>query len=226
VGTVLVAAVLGLAALVGNPVAAVILILTGVGAGAVIVWDVRQGRHHRSQADRKVVNVTVAGDTPRLPLATFDGPPDGVFVITLDDEDYRPFGRLLVAELLVTIGNLTDREQTHDGFSWEYPRQPGEFDYIDDITVVEVSRELERIRLTRAQFVTTVPARSYQTGWIAYALPQPAVGGIGEFTVRIEDELGRFRYTLHRPAREGWRAKQIRRRKKRITNATPREGRR
>ena len=138
---------------------------------------------------------------PRAEPIPFQAPADAELEIYLDREEFHLFRyQAILLEAKVTIQNTTDKTKYTKGPQWNIdPPMDGQF---SDFYDIEAMRRLDDLRNKRTPLISTVAPRDSVEGWIHVALPHQAWGGVGGFTITLEDEIG-TQYVLRRERRGG-----------------------
>lgn len=128
----------------------------------------------------------------------FEAPRDAELRITLDREEIHPFQwKANIVELKLSVQNRTDRTKYLPGpLEWTIDG-PTDWGQAHD---VDVHREQHALQRRRQDLVGTIPPREAVTGWVSVVLPHQPTGGVGSYTLTLEDELG-TQYRLRKERR-------------------------
>lgn len=139
---------------------------------------------------------------PHSPAIPFVAPDDAELAISMVWEEYQPFDwRALLLEAKIEIKNRTAKTKYTMGTMWEIdPPEDGPSGHYHDIEILRALHELEKKRVPRLPGI--IGPNDSVSGWVHVSLPHQSWGGVGGFTLRIEDEIG-TQYVLRRERRGG-----------------------
>ena len=122
-----------------------------------------------------------------------------VFLVQKEVKLFR--WKALLFEVKVEVRNRTPGSKRIERTTWEIgPPDSGQPRYYED----DVRRAVEELKRNRTQLEhIIIEPNDIVTGWIPVALPDQMSGGVGGFTLRIQDELG-TEYVLRREQLGGY----------------------
>jgi hypothetical protein len=155
----------------------------------------------RMWTERRRSQQPVATPPPSGTAIRFTAPDDAELVIFLDREEFHPFQyEAILLEAKFRVENMTDKTKHIMGTTWAMdPAKDGGGMPMG----IEVHRAVYALQQQRPpQLHGTIAPKDTISGWAHVALPWQPWGGVGGYTVTIEDEVG-TQYVLRRERRGG-----------------------
>jgi len=140
------------------------------------------------------------GGTTADRLDMFSAPTDAELEVTIETEEFHPFEyKAILLEVKVSVRNLTNKMK-YMKVMWNIDN-PRDGQYTAWQGDIEVDRALHALAKKRSpELPGTVRPGDSIAGWLFAPLPHQPRGGIGGYTLTIEDEVG-AQYVLRRDRR-------------------------
>ena len=172
--------------------------------GTTTTWEeTRRGQDATVTPETVAAKVHVPQPGQERPVP-FSAPPDAELEISLGHEEFHPFEwKAILLEAKIVIRNKTTKmKYTTRGVRWEIdPPEDGQSSgWMSDIDVLRAREKLKERRFPELH--GTIGPLDSIAGWVVMSLPWQPWGGVGGYTVTIEDEIG-TKYVLRRDRRGG-----------------------
>jgi hypothetical protein len=126
----------------------------------------------------------------------FLAPNDAELEIVMEREEFHPFQyKAILLEAKVRIRNKSTKIKYPRAQRWEMRMPEGSPD--SHFTDIDVQREVAALGDKRNKLARQIAPLETITGWSVVALPHQPSGGVGAYTLTIEDEVG-TQYVLHK----------------------------
>ncbi len=182
-----------------NPWTSTALVLAGaILFSLMVVLERKDRRNWQPQAgNRGPDSAGNRTDQRVIPEAIlFDAPPDADLKILLEQENFHPFRYLgIIAELQLSVENLTNKVKYFGPIRWEIDDR-----FNEDLGGSGIYVEKHALQSRRQPLPGTLSPGEAVKGWLVVVLPHRPSGGIGGFTLTLEDEIG-IQYSIRRDQR-------------------------
>jgi hypothetical protein len=129
----------------------------------------------------------------------FESPPDADLAIYLETEHVDPFEfKAIIVDVRIRVENLTDKPKRTRGITWQLDTQSDQGVW----RAPEVSQAEHEHKRDLPGLPSRIGARQIVSGWATTALPYDPTGGVGAYSIHLDDEIG-TRYTFRQTRRPG-----------------------